>query len=334
MPNHNHLMEQVEGMDGIKTGYTRDSGFNLLASVNRDGHWLIAVVLGGRTRLGRDRIMADIIAAEIDKCATHRTAPMIAENPALEQVAEAIPVIQHEGDEAPPVETVDEEAAETTPAPDLKAASHAVETANVESEESAAPDAKDAEARDDSAPEPQPSRRTRPARARAPVQVASLAPQPRPRPAFVPGLPKGERDMTATGSIPPRGSRADGSTSRYTGASTATPSALRHPTARHDRGETEVASLEAQPTSRPATHGGVMIQIGATPTLDEANGLLARARSQSRGALASAKPFTEKLQKGHGTLFRARFAGLTPDAAETACHNLKRAGVSCFTTKN
>ena len=120
MPNHNHLMEQVEGMDGIKTGYTRDSGFNLLASVNRDGHWLIAVVLGGRTRLGRDRIMADIIAAEIDKCATRRTAPMVAENPALEQVAEAIPVIQHEGDEAPPVETVDEEAAETTPAPDLK----------------------------------------------------------------------------------------------------------------------------------------------------------------------------------------------------------------------
>ena len=43
MPNHNHLMEHVEGMDGIKTGYTRASGFNLLTSVKRNGHYLVAV---------------------------------------------------------------------------------------------------------------------------------------------------------------------------------------------------------------------------------------------------------------------------------------------------
>ena len=335
MPNHNHLMEQVEGMDGIKTGYTRDSGFNLLASVNRDGHWLIAVVLGGRTRLGRDRIMADIIAAEIDKCATHRTAPMVAENPELEQVAEAIPVIAHEGDAAPPVESVDDEAAESTPAPDLKAASRAVETASGEGEDSAPAEAKTSEtgAKDDGDAEPQPARHAKPVRARAPVQIASVAPQPRPRPAFVPGLVKGERDMTATGSLPPRG-RADGSTSRYTGASTATPSALHRPaTTRHDSGETTAASLEAQPSGRPAG-SGVMIQIGATPTIAEANSLLARARGQSRGTLAGAKPFTEKMQRGRATLFRARFAGLTPDTAGAACHALQRAGVSCFTTKN
>jgi len=109
MANHNHLMEQVEGMDGIKTGYTNASGFNLLSSVNRNGHWLISVVLGGKTRLGRDHIMADLIASEIDKCATYRTAPMIAEDPALEHVAEAVPVVTHEGDAAPPVEGVDDE---------------------------------------------------------------------------------------------------------------------------------------------------------------------------------------------------------------------------------
>ncbi len=45
--NHNHLLGRVEGMDGIKTGYTRASGFNLLTSVKRDGHFIIAVVLGG-----------------------------------------------------------------------------------------------------------------------------------------------------------------------------------------------------------------------------------------------------------------------------------------------
>ena len=154
MPNHNHLMEQVEGMDGIKTGYTRDSGFNLLASVNRNGHWLIAVVLGGRSRLGRDRIMADMIAAEIDKCATHRTAPMVAENPALEQVAEAIPVIEHEGDAAPPVEAVDEEAAES-PAPNLQAA--AIASTEPEGTTEAPEEPKTAESKDDEAPETRPA---------------------------------------------------------------------------------------------------------------------------------------------------------------------------------
>ena len=35
--NHNHLLGRVDGVDGIKTGYTRASGFNLLTSVHRDG---------------------------------------------------------------------------------------------------------------------------------------------------------------------------------------------------------------------------------------------------------------------------------------------------------
>ena len=50
--NHNHLLGRVDGVDGIKTGYTRASGFNLLTSVHRDGRSLIAVVMGGRSRRG------------------------------------------------------------------------------------------------------------------------------------------------------------------------------------------------------------------------------------------------------------------------------------------
>ena len=48
--NHNHLLGRIDGVDGIKTGYTRASGFNLLTSVHRDGRSLVAVVMGGRTR--------------------------------------------------------------------------------------------------------------------------------------------------------------------------------------------------------------------------------------------------------------------------------------------
>ncbi|OYW31365.1 MAG: hypothetical protein B7Z45_10420 [Azorhizobium sp. 12-66-6] len=45
--NHNRLLGRVEGVDGIKTGYTRASGFNLLTSLHRDDRYLIGVVLGG-----------------------------------------------------------------------------------------------------------------------------------------------------------------------------------------------------------------------------------------------------------------------------------------------
>lgn len=59
--NHNHLMSRYEGMDGIKTGYVRASGFNLIASAKRNGHRLIAIVFGGRTARERDNRVAEIM---------------------------------------------------------------------------------------------------------------------------------------------------------------------------------------------------------------------------------------------------------------------------------
>ncbi|XSG82338.1 MAG: serine hydrolase [Methyloligella sp. ZOD6] len=52
--NHNHLLRNYSGTDGIKTGYIRASGFNLTASARRDGKHLLTVVLGGSTSRGRD----------------------------------------------------------------------------------------------------------------------------------------------------------------------------------------------------------------------------------------------------------------------------------------
>src|SRR3984893_16311888 len=75
--NHNHLLDRVEGMDGIKTGYTRASGFNLLTSVKRNGHYIVAVVLGGPSARARDKIMADLIEDQIENGATVRTASSI-----------------------------------------------------------------------------------------------------------------------------------------------------------------------------------------------------------------------------------------------------------------
>ncbi len=61
--NHNHLMESFAGMDGIKTGYIRASGFNLAASAVRNNRRLIGIVMGGQTAHARDLEMAHLLNA-------------------------------------------------------------------------------------------------------------------------------------------------------------------------------------------------------------------------------------------------------------------------------
>lgn len=58
---HNALVRTFEGADGLKTGYTRASGFNLATSATRDGNQLIGVVLGGRSSATRDAHMRTIL---------------------------------------------------------------------------------------------------------------------------------------------------------------------------------------------------------------------------------------------------------------------------------
>jgi len=77
--NHNRLLGNVEGVDGIKTGYTRASGFNLVSSMRRGNRHLIGVVLGGRSGGSRDAIMRNLLAETLEKGATTRTVAAITE---------------------------------------------------------------------------------------------------------------------------------------------------------------------------------------------------------------------------------------------------------------
>ena len=79
MRNHNHLLGVVGGVDGIKTGYTRASGFNLVTSVHRDGRYIVAVVLGGRSASQRDAHMRELINAHLKEARCGARAPAIAE---------------------------------------------------------------------------------------------------------------------------------------------------------------------------------------------------------------------------------------------------------------
>jgi len=58
---HNSFLARYDGADGLKTGYTQDAGYNLVASVERGGHRLVGVVLGDSGLRARDNTMARIM---------------------------------------------------------------------------------------------------------------------------------------------------------------------------------------------------------------------------------------------------------------------------------
>jgi D-alanyl-D-alanine carboxypeptidase len=59
--SHNRVTLNYAGADGLKTGYTHASGFNLVTSAKRDGHRLIGVVFGGNTAAARDQQMTRLL---------------------------------------------------------------------------------------------------------------------------------------------------------------------------------------------------------------------------------------------------------------------------------
>jgi D-alanyl-D-alanine carboxypeptidase len=73
MHNHNALLGQLEGVDGIKTGYTEASGYNLVASVRRHEKHIVAVVFGGASHAKRDARMRELIARYVPLAVTGRT---------------------------------------------------------------------------------------------------------------------------------------------------------------------------------------------------------------------------------------------------------------------
>ncbi|MCI0599119.1 MAG: D-alanyl-D-alanine carboxypeptidase [Beijerinckiaceae bacterium] len=311
--NHNHLLDRIKGMDGIKTGYTNASGFNLLTSVKRNGHYIVAVVLGGASARGRDRIMADLIEGHIENGAAIHTASVAAGSSAGTQPARA---------------------------------AHQTGTGSA-----------GADSRSDTGLGPAFTQNT-PSRdlARGPIQVASLnagdLPPEKPRPAFVSGAPKPAVPEFRAGQAGKswRQARTDGSTmsgrTDYgAGLSTTTPSAAGTSSGTTRIRAAKIADLIQQSSQnsavniagghRPAAaRTGWMIQIGATTGIDKAAELIARARSEGPKSLTRAQAFTEKVQKGSETLYRARFAGLEEDTAQILCKTLKRSGFSCFATRD
>lgn len=72
-PGHNRVMERYPGADGIKTGYIRASGFNLVTSAERDGHRIVAVIIGGTSASSRDSQMISLLNRTFEDLANDRS---------------------------------------------------------------------------------------------------------------------------------------------------------------------------------------------------------------------------------------------------------------------
>jgi D-alanyl-D-alanine carboxypeptidase len=94
------------------------------------------------------------------------------------------------------------------------------------------------------------------------------------------------------------------------------------------------AAKPAAAATKPQHHSGWVIQVGAFPAEQAAKQRLSNVQTKASKMLTGAEPFTETVDKGGTTFYRARFAGLDKEQAEAACKYLKKNDVECVTIKN
>jgi D-alanyl-D-alanine carboxypeptidase len=352
MRNHNHLLGAVDGVDGIKTGFTRASGFNLLTSLHRDGRYLVAVVMGGPSASERDERMRELISAHIKEAAVRRTAPMIAEAAVRREEASA-------RSPAARIDRTVTASVEPSLAPSVApSAASRIATGSMA-----------AGSNDPIRPllVKTISYRT------APVQTASLAPMPalvpvaataaapQPNTVAAPTVPAqaGTRASSqarteiaaAAPNVDLKVAQAEPSVPAPAAGEPASLKSVEAPPAQSQPVQMQPAQIEPAPiethiaaanaqtlpaySAPPAhAHSGWLIQIGAFDDEDQARQHLSAAQIKVHAPLAAKDPFTERVQKGDKALYRARFAGFDKLTAEAACRALKRSDFECMPLKD
>jgi D-alanyl-D-alanine carboxypeptidase len=357
---HNHLLGSVDGVDGIKTGYIRSSGFNLVTNLRRGNRHLVGVVMGGRSSGSRDATMRSLLAENLDKAATRRTVAAITENNTADANAK---VAEDQARSRPKNMTQVEGAVQVASAPEqvalpserpahltrslIAASTAALPPRRPKQEPAPLTSGVIATQSIDAIPgstEPMKPVRVKTVQVRAgSVRLASAGPVPSVPPqdgrtaAVRDAAPETSGSVVTRANMPPQPANF-GTGQGILGVLPASslPSSTAQAMARAD------SALGAQPRTvqhngavKPvATHTGWIIQVGALDTESEARERLDAARGRARGMLGKADPFTEPVGKGKKTLYRARFAGLDRDEAEAVCRTLKRSDMSCITIKN
>ncbi len=314
--NHNRLLGRVDGVDGIKTGFTRASGFNLLTSARTGNRHLMAVVLGGRSGRVRDAQMASLVESHLPRAyAGARQTPVFAEGRGEEAVVAAI--------------VPDSRGARIEPQPAAQRVAEAPKAEPVKAEPSKAPAARI------ELPKPEPVRvaEIRPAaqpKAEPAAVVSGVTPAAARLAAVVTAAAPARVPSTPVAAYAPAPQPAAPQLKWSTGAQPV--AAARAAPGRQTAAQIAVADpVTTASTGKTAVRNGVVIQLGASDDEKKARAILDNAKTRNRTVLADAQAFTERVQKGDSTLFRARFGGFD-DAkdATNACSALKRSGFACF----
>jgi D-alanyl-D-alanine carboxypeptidase len=301
--NHNRLLDKLEGVDGIKTGFTRASGFNLVTSVRKDQRHVVAVVLGGASAGARDARMRQLVTTHFKQASTRRTAPAIAKAPTRQapNSAGSFALASASSTPAPAARRATQDGPAAGSAEPIRPVQ--VKTLSVKP-----PATRTASA----GPLHLPSASAR--EVAAPETVKPQTPPPMARAGVLGYLPFPMPTASVGNDAPPPAAPM----------AEATPVA---PVA------ASAAALAPVQKTAPARSGWI-IQVGALPSESEAKERLASVKTKAARYLASADPFTEPVQKGSTTLYRARFAGFDKTQAEAACRYLKRNDVDCLAIKN
>jgi D-alanyl-D-alanine carboxypeptidase len=335
--NHNHLLGRIEGMDGIKTGYTQASGFNLVGSVRRNDRHIVAVVLGGTSAGARDARMRSLIEDYIDNAAPQKTLIASAAKTEAARKEETRKKEDARKEEARREEARKEEA--------RKEETHKQEAARL------------AEMARVATAAPAPETRTRPAEASPaaaaggqpgtytvasaepikPVQVKTL--KVKMAPAQVAALAPLQGTLTPPATVPPE-PVLDEAAKRERGRDLIAEAIRAAAQSEIPPAQPEAPPAPAAPpvvvvqTTPAVAHSGWMIQVGAFDVEQEARERLSIAQAKAGQMLKHASPFTETVMAGEKTFYRARFAGIQKDQAEAICRQLKRNDIACMTIKN
>jgi D-alanyl-D-alanine carboxypeptidase len=361
---HNHLLGSVEGVDGIKTGYTRASGFNLITSMRRGNRFLVGVVMGGRSGGSRDATMRGLLAENLGKAATQRTVAAITEhNPSDAN----IDVAETETQQLPPpqapgtIEVASAIPQQPIPAPSrsiIAAATAAVPAPQAKTEP--APLTNGVIQAQPLAAIPGSSEPMKPVKVRT-VQVKAgqvkmaSAGAPQAAPPVTYAIPPARQEVAeakaeaaktevARAEIPktemPPQPANHGTGNGLLGvlpASSAPSSSASQAMAYADpAARAQPQAVQQNNAAKPAAvHSGWIIQVGALESENEAQLRIEAARNKASSLLSKADPFTEPVvAKDNRRLYRARFAGLERDQAEAACRTLRRSEISCITVRN
>jgi len=343
--NHNHLLGKVEGVDGIKTGYTRASGFNLVTNLRRGNRHLVGVVMGGRSGGSRDAIMRNLLAANLEKASGRRTVAAIVERSPSEAnaaVAEedartrpAAPVqvqgaiqVAADTNNAPPPPARAIAAAAPVPTPVERPVQDPAPLTNGVIQNKAL-------AAIPGSTEPMKPVRVKTLQVRAgAVRVASAGPTSL--------APQAAEANDVSGSVsprelpvqPPNHGTGQGILGVLPASSVAAPPP-RHAAVETSHPAPQTVQNQGAIKTVATAHSGWIVQVGALESESQARERLEAARERARGMLGKADPFTEPVvTRGDKKLYRARFAGLERDQAEAVCKQLKRSDMSCITIRN